>query len=196
MDDIPTLDLGESCQSEFYTFLTEYGKDPSFDADPTLPNLAKYQNECLDLLRAGSDAKMFRIDFGDLDDFNMDLAEIVTDNYLRVEAFLNRALRKMVSELSQQPAEDFVVAFFNASHVETLRGLRGDHIGQLTSFAARVTRTGEVRPELYLASFTCASCGAIVAHVEQEFKLTLPSACSNPACKNKSHQSHHCNCVR
>lgn len=185
--DIPTGDLGESCRAEFYTFLTEYGRDDV--SDPTMPNLSKYQNETLDLLRAGSGTKMFRIDFSDLDDFNMDLAEVVTDSFLRVEPYLNDALRKMVTELSQQPADNFVVAFFNLSHVESLRGLRGDHIGQLTAFAGRVTRTGEVRPELFLAAFTCTQCGATVTNVEQEFKLTLPNACSNQACRNKSGMS-------
>lgn len=181
--DIAT-DLGDSCQAEFYTFLTQYGK-PDTD-DPTQPSLSKYQTECLDFLRAGSGTKMFRVDYADLDDHDVDLAEVVTDSFLRVEPYLNAALRQMISELSQQPAADYCAAFFNLHNVETLRGLRGDHIGQLTSFAGRVTRTGEVRPELYLAAFQCMSCGSMVCNVEQEFKLTLPTACSNPTCKNKS----------
>lgn len=181
MNNIP-FELGESVQSEFYSFLTNHGKG---DVDPSVQNLSKYQFESLDLLKAGSITRLFRIDFADLDDFNPDLAEAVAENFLRLESYLNNALRKMITEVSQQPADDFSVAFFNLNRMETLRGLRGDHIGQLISFAGRVTRTGEVRPELVLATFHCMTCGSMVTNVEQEFKLTLPPACSNRACRNQ-----------
>jgi len=182
--DLATADIGESCKKEFYTFLTEYEKEEQ--TDPTIPNYSKYQTECLDLLRANSSTRVFRVDFTDVDDYDIDLGAIIVDSYVRVEPYLNEALRKMVTEMSGRTSDDVFVAFYNLTHVESLRGLRGDHIGQLTSFAGRVTRTGEVRPELYLATFTCLQCGAVVNNVEQEFKLTMPTSCSNTACSNKS----------
>lgn len=181
--DTAAVELGESVRNEFYKFLTEFGKEET--DDPALPSYSTYQTQCLDLLNRGSGMKTVRIDYSDLDDYNLELAEVVVDSFLRVESFLNQALRKTVMELSHQSADDFMVAFFNLRNVECLRGLRGDHVGQLTSFAGRVTRTGEVRPELFLASFTCANCGAMVTNVEQEFKLTMPTSCSNTACTNK-----------
>ena len=183
MDDA-TADVGESCKAEFYAFLTEFGKDDE-DRPAEERHLSKYQTFCLETLRADPDTKMFRVDFSDVDDFNADLAEIVVDSFLRIEPYLNQALRRMVMEVNHQSVDDCVVAFYNLRQVESLRGLRGDHIGQLTAFAGRVTRTGEVRPELYLATFTCGLCGSTVRHVEQEFKLTMPKACSNRACQNK-----------
>ena len=47
-----------------------------------------------------------------------------------------------------------------------------------------VTRMSEVSPELSLASFYCLSCNREIKHVEQQFKFTEPTKCSNSACTN------------
>ena len=48
-----------------------------------------------------------------------------------------------------------------------------------------VTRSSEVRPELYLATFTCAECQAEIANVPQHYKFTEPLICPNPTCGNR-----------
>ena len=60
-------------------------------------------------------------------------------------------------------------------------------VGGLLSWKGTVTRTTEVRPELYMASFRCKQCGERVRNVEQQFVLTYPMMCGNPGCGNKSH---------
>jgi len=50
------------------------------------------------------------------------------------------------------------------------------------SLQATVTRTSEVRPELLFGSFTCGNCGTRIKNVEQQFKYTEPTRCSNGAC--------------
>ena len=48
-----------------------------------------------------------------------------------------------------------------------------------------VTRTSEVRPELFLATFRCLDCGTIARNVEQQFKFTQPLICKGNACGNR-----------
>ena len=62
-------------------------------------------------------------------------------------------------------------------------------VGKLLAWKGTVTRTTEVRPELYLATFRCRDCGEKVRSVEQQFVLTYPMMCTHVACNNKSHWS-------
>ena len=48
-----------------------------------------------------------------------------------------------------------------------------------------MTRSSEVRPELFLGAFRCLECGAAVRGVEQHFKYTEPLVCPAPACGNR-----------
>ncbi len=68
---------------------------------------------------------------------------------------------------------------------DKLRSLRANRIGKLSQFVGTVTRTTEVRPELFLATFRCLQCGTLARNVEQQFKYTTPTICSNPTCSNK-----------
>ena len=60
-------------------------------------------------------------------------------------------------------------------------------VGALLAWKGTVTRTTEVRPELYLATFKCKDCGERARNVEQQFVLTYPMMCPAAACGNKSH---------
>lgn len=60
-------------------------------------------------------------------------------------------------------------------------------VGRLLAWAGTVTRTTEVRPELYLGVFRCGTCGTTVGGVEQQFVCTYPLMCPQPTCGNKTH---------
>lgn len=79
----------------------------------------------------------------------------------------------------------FQISFFNLPTVNRIRDIRTDKIGSLMSILGTVTRTSEVRPELYRASFTCDMCSAIIEGIEQLFKYTEPTSC--PSCENQSY---------
>ena len=68
---------------------------------------------------------------------------------------------------------------------DRLRSLRSAKIGKLSQFVGTVTRTTEVRPELFLGTFRCLQCGTLAKGVEQQFKYTTPTICSNATCSNK-----------
>ena len=48
-----------------------------------------------------------------------------------------------------------------------------------------MTRTSEVRPELYLGTFECLQCHAMVPNVEQQYKYTEPLICPETSCGNR-----------
>jgi len=48
-----------------------------------------------------------------------------------------------------------------------------------------VTRTSEVRPELFLGTFRCLDCGTTARNIEQQFKFTQPLICKGVGCGNR-----------
>lgn len=79
----------------------------------------------------------------------------------------------------------FQISFFNLPVTHRIRDIRTDKIGSLMAISGTVTRTSEVRPELYRGSFTCEMCSAVVDGIEQVFKYTEPTTC--PSCPNQSY---------
>ncbi|CCG20541.1 Mcm6 MCM DNA replication initiation complex component [Candida orthopsilosis Co 90-125] len=79
----------------------------------------------------------------------------------------------------------FQLSFFNLPIVQRIRDVRSNKIGSLMTISGTVTRTSEVRPELYMGSFTCDMCSALIEGVEQIFKYTEPTSC--PSCENQSY---------
>lgn len=77
------------------------------------------------------------------------------------------------------------ISFFNLPVTHRIRDIRTEKIGSLMAISGTVTRTSEVRPELYKGSFTCDMCSAVVDGIEQVFKYTEPTAC--PSCPNQSY---------
>ncbi|KAK8440256.1 MCM DNA helicase complex subunit mcm6 [Candidozyma auris] len=78
----------------------------------------------------------------------------------------------------------FQISFFNLPVTHRIRDIRTEKIGSLMAISGTVTRTSEVRPELYKGSFTCDMCSTPFDGIEQVFKYTEPTSCS---CGNKSY---------
>ncbi|KAJ5690430.1 DNA replication licensing factor mcm6 [Penicillium macrosclerotiorum] len=86
----------------------------------------------------------------------------------------------------QQTDKLFALAFYNLPLVSRLRQLRTNQIGKLLSISGTVTRTSEIRPELWLGTFICEGCKTVVQNVEQTFKYTEPTECPNATCGNRN----------
>eukprot|EP00887_Chlorella_sp_A99_P007318 scaffold2.g7318.t1 len=126
------------------------------------------------------------INFEHLAEYDEALASTVAEAYYRLEPFLRSALRDFVRthldtyvELDSGGEKEF---WDN----ERLRSLRSNRIGKLSQFVGTVTRTTEVRPELFLGAFQCQACKTTVRGVEQQFKYTMPVICPTPTCGNKA----------
>ena len=86
---------------------------------------------------------------------------------------------------NQQTDKLFTLAFYNLPLISRIRQLRTASVGKLLSISGTVTRTSEVRPELYLATFICEGCRTVVSNVEQTFRYTEPTQCPNLTCGNR-----------
>lgn len=144
------------------------------------------------------------------------LAQAITEQYYRFQPFLLRALHKLILKyepslvFSQQGSSNasssmrstsstasknkaneklFQLSFYNLPLIQRIRDLRTERVGCLMSISGTVTRTSEVRPELYKGSFTCDVCHSVVDDVEQMFKYTEPAICPNETCQNRTHWS-------
>lgn len=89
------------------------------------------------------------------------------------------------STSSQSNERVFQISFYNLPTLNRIRDIKTEKIGSLMAILGTVTRTSEVRPELYRASFTCDLCSAVVEGIEQLFKYTEPTSC--PSCENQAY---------
>lgn len=132
------------------------------------------------------------VDFSNLQEFDDTVAEMVQAHFDRAEPVMRVVLQDYVREHHKEflheahgTVKEFFLGFYNMPAVEALRDLRTELIGKLLAFSGTVTRTSEVRPELFLGTFKCLECGSAVPHVEQQYKFTQPLICPNRACNNK-----------
>ncbi|KAK9470921.1 MCM2/3/5 family-domain-containing protein [Dipodascopsis tothii] len=139
------------------------------------------------------------------------LVSTIADNYYRYLPFLLKAVTELVEKYepgmlfsqsvgtgaSQGSARSSAaaraagqektlqIAFRNLPLVTRIRELRADRVGCLMSISGTVTRTSEVRPELFKGTFVCDQCQSDVKGIEQMFKYTEPTMCPNRYCQNR-----------
>jgi len=132
------------------------------------------------------------VEFEHLQAFSYEMAQQIRDTYERAEPVMRRTLQDHVRE--QHPdylkeahgvEKEFFIGVVGLPDTERLRDLRVEKIGRLVSFSGTVTRTSEVRPELFLGAFKCGRCQNRVTGVEQQYKYTTPLMCKTQACGNK-----------
>lgn len=124
-----------------------------------------------------------------------ELAEAIELEYYRFETYLRHALQDVIAIDNQhyifdvdKGQREFFVSFYNLPCVEKIRGMSTDKIGRLISISGTVTRSSEVRPELFYGAFMCNTCNTSHPHVEQQFQYTQPQVCKNPDCPGTQFQ--------
>jgi DNA replication licensing factor MCM6 len=116
-----------------------------------------------------------------------ELADAIQGEFCRFEPYMRRAVAGFVLDLHPTLKErSFFVAMFNLPVIHSIRQLRTELIGSLSSVTGTVTRTSDVRPELLVASFKCNKCGLLAANIPQQYHYTRPTICRNPRCRNQS----------
>ncbi len=190
----------ESARVKFYDFLDQYILPEADQAESSRLTAATadsceavphYVNQ-LQQMRDAEKTTLY-VKWEHVVDYDLELAEFIQDHHHRVEPFLRKALQNLVrthievysvSE-GDQSEKEFWVAFYNLANLDKMRNLKTEQIGKLRSFSGTVTRTSDVRPELFLASFRCLECNTVVHDVEQHFKWTTPVVCTNETCGNR-----------
>lgn len=145
------------------------------------------------------------VDFHHLHNFNIDLSNAIESDYVRFEPYIRQALQCFMFDLHPQLKEfmkteskdkmnsssmmsynKYFIAFHNLPTILTVRLLKMETLGKLTSISGTVTRTSDVHPELLNGSFRCQSCGLVVENIPQQYHFTRPVLCRNPRCGNRS----------
>lgn len=194
--------ISETVQESFEEFLETYEVDEEndeydahFEGKLYLTRIAKMVND---------ESCLLNVDFKHLQSHqNGILATAISDQFYRFLPFLQNGLRHVVSQhqpqflrrsVSAAASDDtsktieriFQISFYNLTVVHRIRELKAENIGTLMAISGTVTRTSEIRPELYKAAFTCDVCKALITNVEQTFRYTEPTSCINPTCVNQS----------
>lgn len=201
MDTDSPHDAGyEGTRSKFYDFLDQYippeadqaessrRSNMTAESSQTLPYYVTQLHQMKD-----QEKTTLYVNWEHLLDYDLELAQFIADHHHRVEPYLKKSLQNLVrthievysKNEGDQSDKEFWVGFYNLAIIDKLRHLRTEQIGKLRSFTGTVTRTSEVRPELFLASFRCMECNAVVHDVEQHFKWTTPVICTNETCGNR-----------
>jgi DNA replication licensing factor MCM6 len=120
-----------------------------------------------------------------------ELADAIQGEYCRFEPYLRRSVQNFVVDLhprlkNQVVDPSFFLAVYNLPTTISLRQLRTQLIGSLSSVTGTVTRSSDVRPELLVATFRCNKCGLVAGKIPQQYHYTRPQLCRNPRCKNMS----------
>lgn len=188
--------LTEGIAAKFLDFLRTYSPpeyvapnlDPESDEDDTPRTfIARTVQEM-----ASENETVLYVDFKHISDFDYDLANRIIAHYERCDPILRDVLKAYIREYHEQyirdahgPEKEFFVGLYGLNSIDRLRDLRTEHIGKLTGFSGTVTRTSDVRPELFLGTFRCHHCGTTVRGIEQFYKFTEPVVCPQQSCNNK-----------
>ncbi|PVZ99494.1 hypothetical protein BB558_004508 [Smittium angustum] len=147
-----------------------------------------------------NDTNTLFVKYQDIHQYEEMLANYVSENFFRLERYINQAAKKVFDKLHRKtnsqdnslydPSSSnhvsIVVSIYNLPGIHRIRELRTKQIGRLVSVSGTITRTSEVRPELIMGAFACGICQTVVTGVLQQFKYTEPSICSRPTCQNRT----------
>ncbi|XP_029173730.1 DNA replication licensing factor Mcm6 [Nylanderia fulva] len=167
-------EVGIKCQKLFQDFLEEFKED----------DVVKYLEPAKELV--SPERCTLEVSFEDTESYNQTLATTIIEEYFRVYPFLCQAVCNFVKDVGQlQKDKECYVSFVDVPTRHKLRQLNTSRLGTLARISGQVVRTHPVHPELVLGTFICMDCNAIIKNVEQQFKFTNPTICTNPVCSNR-----------
>jgi DNA replication licensing factor MCM6 len=184
--------VGESFMRFLRTYSPPNYEAPEMDQNTTEENLpSSYVARTVQEMASDNDTVLY-VDYKHLADFDYDMADKIVQHFERCDYVLRDGLKAYIRQFHEQyirdahgPEKEFFVGIFGLHSTERLRDLRTEHIGKLSSFSGTVTRTSDVRPELFLGTFRCQHCGSTVSNVEQFYKFTEPMICPQRTCNNR-----------
>lgn len=199
---------GESVRETFERFIENYVDEEPSNNDKWHGKIYLAQLETM----KNYEYSTLYVDYMDVLRYDSTLAQTIVEQYYRFNPFLLKGLKNLLrkyapsllymnllgsqddnngSEESSSTTSSvanervFQISLYGLPTVHRIRDIRTEKIGCLMTISGTVTRSSEVRPELYKASFTCDICGAGIEGVEQVFKFTQPTSC--PSCDNQAY---------
>ncbi|VDD89778.1 unnamed protein product [Enterobius vermicularis] len=187
MDALQTINKVEDpeglrIQEEFLRFINEF-KDEN--------GVTCYKNKLCELLLA--EHNTLYVNFSHIQEHSTAMASALELQYYRLQPFISRALQLAVYDVCKDESDRqrlykkvLYVSFNNLGNFYRVRELSADKLGTLVCVVGQIVRTHPVHPELYKGVFTCNDCGSTIDNVEQQFRYTQPTQCTNPQCLNRS----------
>ncbi|XP_003425529.1 DNA replication licensing factor Mcm6 [Nasonia vitripennis] len=167
-------DVGVQCQKLFQNFLEEFKEEGE----------VKYLEPAKELV--SPERSTLEVSFEDIEKYNQFLSTTIIEEYYRVYPYLCQAVFNYVKDHEHHTKEkEYYVSLIDVPTRHKLRELTTSKIGTLIRISGQVVRTHPVHPELVYGTFECLDCRAKIKHVEQQFKFTNPTICSNPVCSNR-----------
>jgi len=127
------------------------------------------------------------IDFNDLLTFDDGLASATLTNPEKAITAASGAIRRILRVVDPDYAdtvENLHARFKRVPDRVSVRNIRAEHIGNLISISALVTRVSDVKPLLIVGVFRCRQCDNLMS-VQQGSQFTPPTICTNEGCRNK-----------
>lgn len=147
----------EEITEKFYEFLDEFYKEELITA-------------------VTEDKKSIKIDFSELDKFDVELADYLLENPEETMTAAEEAIKRIDTGLPEAKLRVRVKNLPESKEIR-IRNIRARHIGKLIAVDGIVKRASEVRPEISEAIFSCPNCGNNISVMQTGKKLKKPIAC-------------------
>ncbi|MDP6626438.1 MAG: LAGLIDADG family homing endonuclease [Methanopyri archaeon] len=133
-----------------------------------------YNDELLRIVREGESS--IKVDFRELDSFDIDLADDLLNRPRDILACAEEAITRL------DLGEDFVELKVRFEHLPESQGvyvrdLRSDHLGKFICIEGLIRQASDVRPEILEATFDCPNCGNLIIIPQTGPHLREPTKC-------------------
>ncbi|MDP7080438.1 MAG: hypothetical protein QF415_11145, partial [Candidatus Undinarchaeales archaeon] len=133
-----------------------------------------YNDELLRIVREGESS--IKVDFRELDSFDIDLADDLLNRPRDILACAEEAITRL------DLGEDFVELKVRFEHLPEsqavyIRDVRSDHLGKFICIEGLIRQASDVRPEILEATFDCPNCGNLIIIPQTGPHLREPTKC-------------------
>lgn len=125
--------------------------------------------------------KSVRVDYADVNAYNVDFAMFILDNPDKCFEIARRTVMSLVPNINR-PGDTINVRIHNLprdAKVE-IRNLRADHLGRLIAVEGLARKVTTVKPRMTHALFRCARCHSEIWVEQPGMILKEPLMCTNP----------------
>lgn len=133
------------------------------------------------------------INFENLILFSDELADIIEDQYQRLENYISDSLGEFIEKnafrkriYSKKKNQKYWVGFYNLPALTRIKRLNSKNLNKLKCISGIVTRTSEIHLQLVYGSFRCENydCKFTLNYVEQFIEFNEPKIC--PKCRENN----------
>ena len=175
--------LAEEVARIFFGFLENF--NPCFSLNVRKEEYLDYKRQIALMIK--QDSKTVYIDFQHLIQYNDELADVIEEQYARLEPYLNESFFQFAKKyhcffaFKEGQRKEFYVSFYNLPDVKNIRSLNSKNFGKLVSITGIVTRISTPFPEIVFGSFECTNemCNYKIIRMEQRFHFSEPKICTN-----------------